>query len=205
VWHNRIRVVIIPLILAFTFLAIWVASGVAPAMSTSIVQEFSTTFWGYSLGVTGLTLSMTVNALVTGLIVFRILKVSWEVKTTLEDQILDVTDGSGTLQRVIFVLLESGMALFCIQLARLVVTFVPVDDAYQWFIVSLHEMLNGITPTIIWVQMSLGSSFHDENEVSMVETAGTLHFALASPNPSLERGSVTIVDEERRDDDIWIS
>ena len=130
-------------------IVIRVASGVAPVMSTSIVQEFSTTFWGYSLGVTGLTLSMTVNALVTGLIVFKILKVSWEVKTTLEDQILDVSYRSGRFQRVIFVLIESGMALFSIQLARLVVTFVCVHDAYQWLIVSLHEMLNVIIISVI--------------------------------------------------------
>ena len=81
------------------------------------------------MGVAGLALSMTVNALVTGLIAFRIFKVFREVKTaTANDQILGVTGGS-TLRRVVFILIESGMALFSIQLARLVVTIVKTDAA----------------------------------------------------------------------------
>ena len=95
---------------------------------------------------------MTVNALVTGLIVFRILKVFGEVKAgTADDQMLGVTGGS-RLRRVIFIIIESGMALFSIQLARLVVTVVPTTDAaydaYQ-LISSIHEMLNVIIRSVI--------------------------------------------------------
>ena|SRR5271156_392567 len=89
---------------------------------------------------------MTVNAVVTGLIVFRIFKVFREVKLgTADDQILGVTGGS-KLRRVIFILIESGMALFSIQLARLVVTIVPTEAAYAAYglIGSIHEMLNVI-------------------------------------------------------------
>src|ERR1700733_6368257 len=139
IWGYSIRVVIVPSFLAFAFLgpspliclhsltdfdlwflALWIAAGTAPL---SIVQgEKTVPVWGNILTLTGLTLSMTVNALVTGLIVFRILKVFWEVKTgTADDQMLGVT-GGGTLQRVIFIIIESGMALFSIQLARLVVS-----------------------------------------------------------------------------------
>ena len=89
---------------------------------------------------------MTVNALATGLIVFRIFKVFQEVKTaTADDQILGVTGGSA-LQRVIFIIIESGMALFSIQLARLVAGIVTTDaaaDAY-YRISGTHEMLNVI-------------------------------------------------------------
>ena len=89
---------------------------------------------------------MTVNALVTGLIVFRIFKVFQEVKTgTADDQILGVTGGS-RLRRVIFIIIESGMALFSIQLARLVVTIVQTDAAHDAYYLSasIHEMLNVI-------------------------------------------------------------
>ena len=90
---------------------------------------------------------MTVNALVTGLIVFRIFKVLQEVKTsTADDQILGVTGGS-RLRRVIFIIIESGMALFSIQLARLLVSIIGnTDAAYDAFylIASIHEMLNVI-------------------------------------------------------------
>ena len=60
---------------------------------------------------------MTMNALVTGLIMFRIFKVFQEVKTaTADNQNLGVTGGS-TLWCVMSIIIESGMALFSIQLA----------------------------------------------------------------------------------------
>ena len=55
---------------------------------------------------------MTVNTLMTGLIVFRILKVFQEVKSA-----SGAITGRSTLHHVIFILIESGMALFSIQLA----------------------------------------------------------------------------------------
>ena len=100
-----------------------------------------------TLFIAGLALSMTVNTLVTGLIVFRILKVFQEVRTsTADDQILGVTGGN-TLQRVIFIIIESGIALFSIQLIRLVVTIGATDaqatDA-NIVITGIHEMLDVI-------------------------------------------------------------
>ena len=98
------------------------------------------------MDIAGLALSMTVNALVTGLIVFRILKIFQEIKTTTgDDQTLGLT-GESTLGRVISIIIESGMALFSIQLARLVVTISKSDaanDAY-YLINGIHEMLNVI-------------------------------------------------------------
>ena len=132
------------------FLAIWIAGGTAPL---SIVQgQVDVPDWSNTLVIAGLALSMTVNALVTGLIMFRIFKVFQEVKTsTADDQILGVTGGS-TLRRVIFIIIESGMALFSIQLARLVMEVGIVNntmdaamvlDAY-YLITGTHEMLNVI-------------------------------------------------------------
>ena len=103
------------------------------------------------MGAPGLALSMTVNALVTGLIVFRIFRVFQEVRTsTADDQTLGVT-GGGTLQRVIYIIIESGMALFSIQLARLVVSIMTTDasnDAYV-LISSIHQILNVIIRSLI--------------------------------------------------------
>ena len=125
-------------------LAIWTASGTA---HVSIVQDqIYVPEWSNTLTMAGLTLSMTVNALVTGLIVFRIFKVFQEVKTTTaDDQNLGVTSGS-TLQHVIFIIIESGMALFSVQLARLVAVIVTTDAAYDayYLITGIHEMLNVI-------------------------------------------------------------
>jgi len=200
IWGYRIRVVIVPLFLALAFLAIWIASGIAPL---SILQDqVVSSPWGTTLETVGLSLSMTVNALVTGLIVFRIFKASQEVNNTTctsDNRTSRVTRGS-TLRRVIFILIESGMALFSIQVARLVVTIVFTDASYAgyFFIRGIHEMLNGITPAIILVRVSMGLSFHDES--SMVEASiGSLHFEPRTdiPNSIPENG---IIDEERRDD-----
>ena len=131
------------------FLAIWIVGGTAPL---SIVQgQINVPKWSGILAIAGLALSMTVNALVTGLIVFRIFKVFQEVKTgTTDEQILGVTGGS-TFRRVIFIIIESGMALFSIQLARLVVIIVSTDAFYGAFelIIGIHEMLNVIITSAI--------------------------------------------------------
>jgi len=141
-----------------------------------------------------------VNALVTGLIVFRIFKVFQEVKTgTTDDQLLGVIGGT-TLQRIIFILIESGMTLFSIQLARLVVSLISTYAANNvyYLIIGTHEMLIGITPTIILVRVSMGLSFHDEN--SMAEASiGVLDFRSNNPKSSIPDEN-EIVDERKHDD-----
>ena len=122
---------------------------------------FMTTSWGNALTLASLVASMTVNALATGLIVFRIFKVFREVKdvTTSDEKSLGVTGGR-KLRSVIFVIIESGMALLVIQLARVVLVIIDFDtslsaneylatqDAYD-FIISIHEMFNVITYSLI--------------------------------------------------------
>ena len=114
--------------------------------------------WSNILTVTGLTLSMTMNALVTGLIVFRIFRVYREVKDCNgDDRILGGTGGSTLLRRIIFILIESGMALFSIQLARLLVSIVilftdpNVPHPAFLLIIGIHEMLNVIIRSVIAV------------------------------------------------------
>jgi hypothetical protein len=81
---------------------------------------------------TSFSLSMAVNALVTGLIVFRILKVFLEVKaaTTSVERTLGTTGGT-KLRHVIFVIIESGMTLFAVQLVRVMLydLSVPLQSA----------------------------------------------------------------------------
>ena len=112
----------------------------------SVQDQYYAAEWSITLSIAGLALSMTVNALVTGLIVFRILKVFQEIKTaTADHQNLGVTGGS-TLQRVVFIIIESGMALFAIQLTRVVVSIMTTDasdDAY-FLIIGIHEVLDVI-------------------------------------------------------------
>ena len=99
------------------------------------------------MATTGLATSMAVNTLATGLIVFRILKVFLEVKPTLVERTLGSTGGT-KLRHIIFVVIESGMALFVIQLVGLVLSITPVTEE-QWpvvqaannFIIVIDQML----------------------------------------------------------------
>ena len=103
------------------------------------------------MGITGLAASMAVNALMTGMIVFRILKATG-VKPTLVERTLGSNDGN-KFRHIMFIIIESGMALFAIQLVRIVLSFisVPVEQdpflqvtvAYD-IVIVINQMLNVI-------------------------------------------------------------
>ena len=106
---------------------------------------------------TGLAVSMAVNTLATGLIVFKILKVFLEVKATSVERIsssLNSTAGGSKLRHIIFILIESGMALFAIQLLRLVLQSLPdtVQTSSTYIavkiVVGVHEMVNVIIRSV---------------------------------------------------------
>ena len=166
VWGHNIHVVIVPSILACAMLglsaylyfslanfdllplAMWVVAG--GVRLYAVQGEFFNPTLNGTLGVTGLATSMTVNVLVMGLIIFKILRVFREVKTNSNEQMLGVISGS-TLRTVMFILIESGTALFSIQLVRLVVytvltTNFKSGNAYNAYnlTVGIHEMINVI-------------------------------------------------------------
>ena len=114
---------------------------------------FKVNSWGNALIVTSIALSMIVNALVTFLIVVKIFKVFREVnlvRNAVDEEILGVTGGR-KLQSIIFILIESGMVLFSVQFARMVVTMVPTAAGAGAFgiIASIHQMLNVIIRLIM--------------------------------------------------------
>ena len=135
----------------------WTASSGASYIEQG---EYLITLWGGALDLASLIASMTVNALATGLIVFRIFKVFREVKdiTTSDEKSLGFTGGR-KLRSVIFVIIESGMALLVIQVARVVLVIIDFDissmnenlvwQAVDNLIVPIHEMLNVITSSVI--------------------------------------------------------
>ena len=114
--------------------------------------------WGNMLIITGLVASMVVNALVMGLIVFKILKVFLEVKATSVERTLGSLSSTGgpKLRHIIFIIIESGMALFAIQLVRVVITSIfqlPVPESQSLqnamdFVISIHQALNVIIRSI---------------------------------------------------------
>jgi hypothetical protein len=97
--------------------------------------------------------SIAVNALVTGLIVFKIVKVFLEVRPTTtasDEQTLRLGSTSGTkLRHVIFVIIESAMALFAIQVVRLVLSFDLWDGLVPFELVAgIANMLNVIIRSV---------------------------------------------------------
>ena len=119
----------------------WIAA-ICPTFT--VQNQIYVPTWGSILALASLAASMAVNALVTGLIVFRIFKVFHEVK--------DVTGGR-KLRSIIFIIIESGMALFAIQLARLAIyaTGLGTDAEYDVYelIAGIHEMLNVVISSVI--------------------------------------------------------
>jgi hypothetical protein len=90
---------------------------------------------------------MAVNTLVTGLIVFKIFKVFRDAKIPFtKDATMGSTSsvGGSRLRSIIFILIESGAALFCIQLVRLTVSVLKTNIGVEVFdlIVGIHQMLN---------------------------------------------------------------
>jgi hypothetical protein len=134
------------------FLVIWLSAIAA----WGILQgNLVTADWGNTLTETSLVLSMAVNALVTSLIVLRIFKVFREVKGTMtsDEQALGATGGR-KLRTIIFVLIESGMVLFSIQLVRLVLAFiVAINTAYSAYlvIIPIHQMIIVIITSVITI------------------------------------------------------
>ena len=144
------------LIFSLLSLAIWLAS-VTPK---SYVQlEEAVPAWSFPLALTALAASMSVNALVTGLIAFRIYKVFQQVKPTSDEKTLGATGGR-RLFSIISIIIESGMVLFSIQLAEFVVLIMATDSAnyvkyWRWhiainancvyeIITCIHEVFNVI-------------------------------------------------------------
>ena len=165
VWGRNIRIVIIPSILAFIFLGLSrilyslansnKLSGIATwvAVVASFLQPQDNIFqahWGIEVIPASLAMSMTVNALATGLISFRIFKVLWELK-------LSTSDGNqslGKLRSIIFIVIESGMALFSIQFARLVLSILFIRDANTLrgllrLIICIYPQLNVIIRSVL--------------------------------------------------------
>ena len=95
---------------------------------------------------------MAVNALVTGLIIYKILKVFLEVKgaRNLVEKTLGSTGGSTKLQHIVFVVVESGMALFAIQLIRIVFYILPVESGHDIidYVIVLDRMFNVIIRSV---------------------------------------------------------
>ena len=119
--------------------------------NTTIVQGLVLNApWVNAVTLTSLALSMAVNILVTGLIVFKVFKAFLVVRATMTSaertQALAPGLAAAKYRHIIFILIESGMALFSIQLVRVVlyaVQTVQSDYAYP-SVICINQMFNVI-------------------------------------------------------------
>ena len=107
---------------------------------------------GFTETITALAASMAVNTLSTGLIVFKILKVFLDVKaTSIERTLGSLSSNAGDtkLRHIIFIIVESGMTLFAIQLLRVVLTSL-------WAVKQTGSLsLSTVTPAILSIDVAL--------------------------------------------------
>ena len=110
------------------------------------------------LTTTSFVATMAVNGLVTGLIVFRILKEFTEIKANSTSVERSLGSSGGTeFQHIIFIIIESGVTLLVIQLVRMVLWVIvesggltpsgPVSTAFEYF-VPIGEMFNVIIRSV---------------------------------------------------------
>jgi hypothetical protein len=117
--------------------------------------------WANTWGLTAFVTSMAVNALVTGLIVFKILNAFLNFKSTSVERTLGSLSSAGgrQLRHIVFIIIESGTALFAIQLVRIVL--ICLVDSEQnvsnevtgplvgmEIVIVIHEMLNVIIRSV---------------------------------------------------------
>jgi hypothetical protein len=140
------------LISRLQFIAGPLATWLAQAGATSFEQgQLVVTSWGGPMDITSFILSIIVNTLVTGLIVFKIVKVLLNV-TTSDEQAMSTTAGT-KLRHVVFIIIESGMALLAVQVARVTLYILPVPlesaagFAYIIFI-GINQMCNVIIRSV---------------------------------------------------------
>ena len=169
-WDRNICVVIIPSILTLAYLGLsiypdlllpdfnllplglWLAAEGEIYTTDSTIQLIR---WETIEAEIYVPFPMAVNALVTGLIVYKIFKAFREVQqgSTPAEKSLDVIGGR-KYRSLIFVIIESGIALFVIQLLRIILRLPPFSNSTPIiftsnFIVAIHHMLNVIITLVI--------------------------------------------------------
>lgn len=87
-------------------------------------------------------MSLTVNAVVSGLILFRIVKVYWEVEPVLYEKLFYATGGS-KFRSIAIAIIESAMALFAFQMVLVVCSCVGSEPSFEVgnLTIGTHQML----------------------------------------------------------------
>jgi len=107
--------------------------------------------------------------------IFKVFRREVQFSTTSAEKFLGFTGGR-RLRSLIFSIIESGMALFSIQLVRVICSlhqFLPINGVLCFIIVT-HQLLNGIIPTIILLRLLMGLSFDGPSPISNSQMGSTI-------------------------------
>ena len=130
--------------------AIWLASNRSIYINNLATPNEALVYsYAKIVGPTSFAISLAVNAVVTGSIVLRIVKVYWKVRHTSEDRDLGIGGGNSRLRSIVFIIIESGMAMFSIQLVRFVLYILELDAEY--LVVGINQMFNVIIQPVIFI------------------------------------------------------
>ena len=101
---------------------------------------------------------MAVNTLTTGMIVSRFLKVTRVKPTSVERALGSI--GCNKSRHIMFIIIESGMALFAIQLVRVVLLIIPEANGRQQTIFTIAKDFAIITNQMLNVIIIKSRSVH---------------------------------------------
>jgi len=151
-WSGKAWLAIIPSILVFvsftTSMTLVIELGTGRAHPETYVYPA----WFFQVGVASFSVSLAVNALVTGLLVLKLILIHRELTRTAVGPTRD-------LRPLISFLVESGMFTFVGQLIWVVLF--KLQDTGRNSMDSTVTILYGITPTIVIVRVAMGASYEN--------------------------------------------
>ncbi|KDR77496.1 hypothetical protein GALMADRAFT_138599 [Galerina marginata CBS 339.88] len=160
-WDRNRLFIILPSILAITSFAL----AITLSIQTGISGAGAFPNWFFKLGVGSFSISLCVNAVVTSLLVLKIVRLHRELASGGPR-----TRGMYELRPLISIIIESGM--FTLVAQTLWVVFVQLEsDGNPGFgaIIGPTTMIYGITPTLVLVRAAAGRSYNPTVVESTIE------------------------------------
>jgi hypothetical protein len=187
VWGRKLAVIVVPSILSFVSLAtsLTLAAELAVLGPAEVIRPA----WFDPVGILSFCLSLAVNTIFTGLLVFKIAKSSMALRNTHTRGIQDLTP-------LISMLIESGLVLFLTQLIWLV-TFSLETSVFN-LVSGPVAMIYGIIPTTIVVRVALAGTTNKSTHNKSSNVESNMEFAFddnltkrnSSQGPGDSKGTV---------------
>ncbi|KAF8808532.1 hypothetical protein BYT27DRAFT_7210776 [Phlegmacium glaucopus] len=166
VWNRQVLVIVVPFILS-------IISLVGELVILAKTQQFADPpAWFTPIGILSFSLSLAVNAIFTGLLVFKIVKSSLAFRRSGARNPLAKND----LLPLISILIESGVVLFVVELLWVVLFSLESNEFY--LLGGPIAMTYGIIPTMIVVRVGMGNP--KNHQTSSLES--NMQFAMADEN-----------------------